>query len=119
MSEGTNAHANPVSGNAQGSTGSNSSVGGGSNSSTGGRGSSDQHYNSGRGSGRRNRANNRRNNNKGGQPTTRSKYKGKCEDIADFVYDTGITDDSKELFKNTTREIAEYISRNYDKAGDF
>ena len=101
---------------AQPSTGGASNNSGGSEGTGGSRGSNDQH--AGRG-GRRNR-NNRGRSNRGGHPDTRrSKFKGKCEEISDFVYDTGIADDSKELFKNTTREIAEYVSRNYDKAGEF
>ena len=96
------------------------SIGGSSAANTGGSDAATGNRGSGTGGqpgrGRRNRGN--RGGNRG-PPNTRSKFKGKCEEIADFVYDTGITDDSKELFKNTTREIAEYISRNYEKAGEF
>ena len=115
MSEAPSSNNPPGASNGGQNSSTTASNGGGSEPGGGNsRGSGDTY-----GRGRRNRPN-RRNNNRGGQPsTTRSKFKGKCEDIADFVYDTGITDDSKELFKNTTREIAEYVSRNYDKAGEF
>ena len=81
--------------------GSNSSRGG--NASRGGRGGRGRNGNHHR---------NSRNNQDG-------KYRGKCEEIADHVYDVGAAGESKELFTATTREIAEYVARTYENAAEF
>ena len=76
---------------------------------------------SGRGGGRRGGRGGRRNNNQGNYPSTRSstKFKGKCDELANHVYDIADTGENKELFATTTREIAEYVARTYDNASEF
>ncbi|MDA3875509.1 MAG: hypothetical protein PF483_00315, partial [Halothiobacillus sp.] len=65
---------------------------------------------SGRNRGRRNRENT--------QPS--EKFEGKCADLKGHVYDlSSATGKIRETFQKTTREIAEYIGREFDDAGDF
>jgi hypothetical protein len=53
---------------------------------------------------------------RGGQSRSYSRFVGKCEEIKQFVYDVVSSSDS---FSKTTREIAEYVGRTYDEAGEF
>jgi hypothetical protein len=45
-----------------------------------------------------------------------SKFEGSCDDLKGAVYDVT---SAKESFLTTTRKIAEYVSRQYDDAGEF
>ena len=45
-----------------------------------------------------------------------SKFEGKCADIKNSVYDVV---SGKDTFAKTTREIAEYVGREFDDAGEF
>ena len=76
------------------------------------------HHNGGSNSNSRRGPRGRRHGNAGTSRQT-GKYKGKCDDIADHVYDVGYAGEGKELFASTTREIAEYIARTYENAGEF
>lgn len=49
----------------------------------------------------------------------KAKFKGKCEAIEEYVYDVGLPTSNQELYSNTTKNIAEYIARTYDDAGEF
>jgi len=60
---------------------------------------------------------NRRNRGSKGQPS--AKFRGKVEELADHVYDTGGMRDGAEDFHRTTREIGEYIARTLKNAGEF
>jgi hypothetical protein len=44
------------------------------------------------------------------------KFEGKCADIKTSVYDVV---SGKDTFAKTTREIAEYVGRDFDDAGEF
>ena len=59
-----------------------------------------------------------RNNRGRNNASNRTKHKGKCVDLERFVYDDGFIDSSQDMFATTTKEIAEYIGRTYDKAGE-
>lgn len=48
-----------------------------------------------------------------------SKFKGKCEDLEGFIYDIGAPNSAQDLFTTTTREIAEYVAREYQNASKF
>ena len=84
----------------QSQQGSNSSRGGSRRGGRGGRGRHSNHQRNGR-------------------SNPNGRYKGKCEEIADHVYDVGAAGESKELFTATTREIAEYVARTYENAAEF
>jgi hypothetical protein len=45
-----------------------------------------------------------------------SKFEGKCADIKTSVYDVM---SGKDTFAKTTQEIAEYVGREFDDAGEF
>jgi hypothetical protein len=45
-----------------------------------------------------------------------SKFEGKCSDLKSSVYDVV---SGKDTFAKTTREIAEYVGREFDDAGEF
>jgi hypothetical protein len=45
-----------------------------------------------------------------------NRFEGKCAEIKDSVYDVV---SGKDTFLKTTREIAEYVSRTYENAGEF
>jgi len=60
----------------------------------------------------------RRRGGKGRNHNTYAKFEGKCEDLKGFVYDVQHSD-ATESFQKTTQEIAEYISKEYEKAGEF
>ena len=45
-----------------------------------------------------------------------NKFTGKCDDLKGTVYDVS---EGKDTFARTTREIAEYVGRVYDDAGEF
>lgn len=47
------------------------------------------------------------------------RFKGKCQDLGNNVYDTGLPNSNQDLFAITTREIAEYVAKMYDHAGEF
>ena len=63
---------------------------------------------------RRNRRNRSR---KAGVQQTR--FAGVCEDLKDYVYDTGVGRNNAEIFSKTTKGIAEYVAREYTAAGEF
>jgi hypothetical protein len=63
---------------------------------------------------RRDRDRNDRNRRSGGKRET--KFEGKCADLKASVYDVL---SGKDTFAKTTREIAEYVGREYDDAGEF
>ena len=65
------------------------------------------------GAGRGGRRNNRDRGPCGGR------FKGKCESLIGHVYDLGTPNSSQDLFATTTKEIAEYVAREYTDAGDF
>ena len=44
------------------------------------------------------------------------KFEGKCEELKDAVYDVV---SGKETFTKTTRDIAEYVGRQFEEAGEF
>ena len=48
-----------------------------------------------------------------------SRFTGVCEDLKDYVYDTGIGRNNAEIFSKTTKAIAEYVAREYMAAGEF
>ena len=64
----------------------------------------------------RNNSNRNRGRNRHGGNSDR--FEGKCEDLKGFVYDVQHSD-ATESFQKTTQEIAEYISKEYEKAGEF
>ena len=45
-----------------------------------------------------------------------AKFEGKCSEIKNSVYDVV---SGKDTFAKTTREIAEYVGREFDDAGEF
>jgi len=45
-----------------------------------------------------------------------SRFEGGCDDLKGIVYDVT---SGKETFLSTTRKVAEYVSRQYDDAGEF
>mmetsp|Transcript_122229 Transcript_122229/g.340832 ORF Transcript_122229/g.340832 Transcript_122229/m.340832 type:complete len:124 (-) Transcript_122229:349-720(-) len=47
------------------------------------------------------------------------KFTGKCDDLKNYVYEISSSHRTTETFMRTTREIAEYIGREFDDAGDF
>lgn len=49
----------------------------------------------------------------------RTKFKGGCSAIEEYVYDVGQPTSNQELYSTTTKKIAEYIARTYDRAGEF
>ena len=51
--------------------------------------------------------------------TTRGRYEGKVETLRKHVYDVTHGKASSDLFATTTREIAEYITRNFKGGGEF
>ena len=61
----------------------------------------------------------RRNRGSRNGPQRENKFKGKCEELAGHVYDTGHPHGNQDLFINTTKEIAEYVAREYTHAGEF
>ena len=63
---------------------------------------------------RRNRRNRSR---KAGVQQTR--FAGVCEDLKDYVYDTGVGTNNAEIFSKITKAIAEYVAREYTAAGEF
>jgi len=67
--------------------------------------------------GRRSRGS-RRNGSRGSLPRG-SKFKGKCDDLANHVCDAGPPGGNQDLFANTTREIAECVAREHANAGEF
>ena len=48
-----------------------------------------------------------------------TRFTGVCEDLKDYVYDTGIGRNNAEIFSKTTKAIAEYVAREYTAAGEF
>lgn len=51
--------------------------------------------------------------------TSHSRFTGKCTTIKEHVYDTGMPNSNQDLFATTTNEIAEYVAREYENAGEF
>ena len=41
-----------------------------------------------------------------------TRFTGVCEDLKDYVYDTGVGRNNAEIFSKTTKAIAEYVARN-------
>ena len=62
--------------------------------------------------------NKRRNRGKNGGNGSGTKFEGKCEDLKGYVYDVQ-HGNATESFQKTTQEIAEYVSKEYEKAGEF
>ena len=56
------------------------------------------------GRGRRNKNKNR------GGPNRGSRFKGECEALTGYVYDSGMPHSNQDLFVTTTKKIAEYVS---------
>ncbi|KAL7565784.1 hypothetical protein ACA910_015565 [Epithemia clementina (nom. ined.)] len=56
--------------------------------------------------------------NKGPQPGA-DKFKGKCEDLEGVIYDIAASQSNQDLYTTATKEIAEYVAREYDQAGEF
>jgi len=56
--------------------------------------------------------------NRGRKNTNASKFEGKCEELKGYVYDIQHSD-ATESFQKTTQEVAEYISKEYERAGEF
>ena len=48
-----------------------------------------------------------------------TRFTGVCEDLKDYVYDTGVGRNNAEIFSKTTKAIAEYVAREYTAAGEF
>ena len=48
-----------------------------------------------------------------------TRFTGVCEDLKEYVYDTGIGRNNAEIFSKTTKAIAEYVAREYSGAGEF
>ena len=65
------------------------------------------------------RGNRNRNKNNADQRPKRTKFKGECSDIEEYVFDVGMPTSNQELYSNTTKKISEYIARTYDDAGEF
>ena len=61
----------------------------------------------------------RRSRRKARGPAKETKFKGKCESIEEHVYDVGMPRSSQDLFTSTTKEIAEYVAREYHNAGEY
>ena len=66
--------------------------------------------------GRHHRNRNRRGNH---EEMSKSKYEGKCDDLKGFTYDVTHGNQTSDMFMRTTKEIAEYIGRTYNDAGEF
>jgi len=64
---------------------------------------------SGDGRGRRNR----------GARNNQTKFRGKVEELNEYVYDISGIRDGADEFHRTTREIGEYIARTYKNGGEF
>ena len=63
------------------------------------------------------RADQRRRNNRNRRSANREpKFEGKCSEIKNSIYDVV---SGKDTFAKTTREIAEYVGREFDDAGEF
>ena len=56
-------------------------------------------------------------NRRGGNNKT--KFKGKSANLSGAVYDLTLPNSSQDLFSKTTREIAKYVSREFENAGEF
>ena len=48
-----------------------------------------------------------------------TRFTGVCEDLKEYVYDTGVGRNNAEIFSKTTKAIAEYVAREYSGAGEF
>ena len=48
-----------------------------------------------------------------------TRFTGVCEELKDYVYDTGVGRNNAEIFSKTTKAIAEYVAREYTAAGEF
>ena len=46
-------------------------------------------------------------------------FTGVCEELKEYVYDTGVGRNNAEIFSKTTKAIAEYVAREYSGAGEF
>ena len=46
-------------------------------------------------------------------------FVGVCEELKEYVYDTGVGRNNAEIFSKTTKAIAEYVAREYSGAGEF
>ena len=47
------------------------------------------------------------------------RFVGVCEELKEYVYDTGVGRNNAEIFSKTTKAIAEYVAREYSGAGEF
>ena len=48
-----------------------------------------------------------------------TRFTGVCDELKDYVYDTGVGRNNAEIFSKTTKAIAEYVAREYTAAGEF
>ena len=48
-----------------------------------------------------------------------TRFIGVCEELKEYVYDTGVGRNNAEIFSKTTKAIAEYMAREYSGAGEF
>ena len=48
-----------------------------------------------------------------------TRFIGVCEELKEYVYDTGVGRNNAEIFSKTTKAIAEYVAREYSGAGKF
>ena len=48
-----------------------------------------------------------------------TQFTGICEELKEYVYDTGVGRNNAEIFSKTTKAIAEYVAREYSGAGEF
>ena len=48
-----------------------------------------------------------------------NKFKGECEGLSGYVYDSGMPHSNQDLFATTTRKIGEYVAKTFDHAGEF
>ena len=48
-----------------------------------------------------------------------TRFTGVCEELKDYVYDTGVGWNNAEIFSKPTKAIAEYVAREYMAVGEF
>ena len=48
-----------------------------------------------------------------------TRFAGVCEELKEYVYDTGVGRNNAKIFSKTMKAIAEYVAREYLGAGEF
>ena len=48
-----------------------------------------------------------------------TRFAGVCEELKEYVYDTGVGKNNAKIFNKTMKAIAEYVAREYSGAGEF